>query len=173
MPNPLLYIETLGCAMNVRDSEHIIAELTEKDNYSLTDNPKEADLIIINTCSVREKPVHKLFSEIGAYKSIKKDGAKIGVCGCTASHLGVDIIKKAPVVNFVLGARNVSKIKEAVKTEKFVEIDIDYDDSTYTFGEYRQNTEKHSSISLSVVTKSVPIVLSRTPEEMRCLSPWS
>jgi tRNA-2-methylthio-N6-dimethylallyladenosine synthase len=149
MPNPLLYIETLGCAMNVRDSEHIIAELTEKDNYSLTDNPKEADLIIINTCSVREKPVHKLFSEIGAYKSIKKEGAKIGVCGCTASHLGVDIIKKAPVVNFVLGARNVSKIKEAVKTEKFVEIDIDYDDSTYTFGEYRQNTVK-ALINISI-----------------------
>ena len=149
MPNPLLYIETLGCAMNVRDSEHIIAELTEKDNYSLTDNPKEADLIIINTCSVREKPVHKLFSEIGAYKNIKKEGAKIGVCGCTASHLGVDIIKKAPVVNFVLGARNVSKIKEAVKTEKFVEIDIDYDDSTYTFGEYRQNTVK-ALINISI-----------------------
>ena len=61
----------------------------------------------------------------------------------------MDIIKKAPVVNFVLGARNVSKIKEAVKTEKFVEIDIDYDDSTYTFGEYRQNTVK-ALINISI-----------------------
>jgi len=52
-----LYIETLGCAMNVRDSEHIIAELNEKEDYELTDNSSEADLILINTCSVREKPV--------------------------------------------------------------------------------------------------------------------
>ncbi len=60
-----LYIETLGCAMNVRDSEHIIAELNKKEPYSLTDRLDDADLIIINTCSVREKPVSKLFSEIG------------------------------------------------------------------------------------------------------------
>ncbi len=62
-----LYIETLGCAMNVRDSEHIIAELNKKEPYSLTDGLDDADLIIINTCSVREKPVSKLFSEIGSF----------------------------------------------------------------------------------------------------------
>lgn len=139
MSQKLLYIETLGCAMNVRDSEHIIAELTEKDSYLLTSSPKDADLIIINTCSVREKPVQKLFSEIGVFKKLKKSGAKIGVCGCTASHLGEEIIKKAPAVNFVVGARNVSKIKTAVETEGFVAIDIDYDDSSYMFGEYRKD----------------------------------
>ena len=58
-----LYIQTLGCAMNVRDSEHIIAEL-KNQNYELTNDINIADLILINTCSVREKPVHKLFSEI-------------------------------------------------------------------------------------------------------------
>ncbi|DAB36482.1 MAG TPA: tRNA (N6-isopentenyl adenosine(37)-C2)-methylthiotransferase MiaB, partial [Sulfurospirillum cavolei] len=62
-----LFIETLGCAMNVRDSEHIIAELGSLENYVLTQNIQEADLIVINTCSVREKPVSKLFSEIGKY----------------------------------------------------------------------------------------------------------
>lgn len=139
MSQKLLYIETLGCAMNVRDSEHIIAELTEKDSYLLTSSPKDADLIIINTCSVREKPVQKLFSEIGVFKKLKKSGAKIGVCGCTASHLGDEIIKKAPAVNFVVGARNVSKIKKAVDTDGFVAIDIDYDDSSYMFGEYRKD----------------------------------
>jgi len=55
----------------------MIAELNEKENYALTDDSKEADLIIINTCSVREKPVHKLFSELGAFNKIKKDGAKL------------------------------------------------------------------------------------------------
>ncbi len=137
-----LYIETLGCAMNVRDSEHIIAELTQKENYQLTQDLKEADLILINTCSVREKPVHKLFSEIGHFNKVKKPEAKIGVCGCTASHLGEEIIKRAPYVSFVLGARNVSKITEVIKKEKAVEVDIDHDESTYAFSEFRSSPYK-------------------------------
>ena len=137
-----LYIETLGCAMNVRDSEHMIAELNRKEPYELTQELKEADLIIINTCSVREKPVSRLFSEIGIFNKFKKKSAKIGVAGCTASHLGKDIIKRAPSVDFVLGARNISKINEVVSKKHAVEIDINYDDSTYAFGEYRTNTFK-------------------------------
>lgn len=119
--------------MNERDSEHIIAELAQKESYKLTDNPKEADLILINTCSVREKPERKLFSEIGQFAMHKKNGAKIGVCGCTASHLGAQIIKKSPHVDFVLGARNTSKITQVLRQPKAVEVDIDYDDSTYVF----------------------------------------
>lgn len=109
-----LYIQTLGCAMNERDSAHIIAELQEKEHYFLTQNPKEADLILINTCSVREKPEKKLFSEIGQYAKLKKQDAKIGVCGCTASHLGDVILKRSKSVDFVLGARNVSKISQII-----------------------------------------------------------
>ncbi len=144
-----LYIETLGCAMNVRDSEHIVAELTQKEDYEITDIPSEADLILINTCSVREKPVHKLFSEIGAFNKIKKEGAKIGVCGCTASHLGDEILKKAPSVSFVLGARNVSKITKAIKQDKFVDVDINYDESEYAFGEFRNSPYK-AYINISI-----------------------
>jgi len=77
-----LFIETLGCAMNVRDSEHMIAQLNQKEPYELTQDLSQADLIIINTCSVREKPVAKLFSEIGVFNKYKKPSAKIGVCGC-------------------------------------------------------------------------------------------
>ncbi|MCH5336712.1 MAG: tRNA (N6-isopentenyl adenosine(37)-C2)-methylthiotransferase MiaB [Campylobacter sp.] len=144
-----LFIQTLGCAMNVRDSEHIIAELTEKENYSLTEDIKEADLILINTCSVREKPVHKLFSEVGAFKKLKKDGAKIGVCGCTASHLGSEIFKKAPYVDFVLGARNISKITQAVKTPKFLGVDLNYDESEFAFKDFRNSVYK-SYINISI-----------------------
>ena len=144
-----LYIETLGCAMNVRDSEHIIAELTQKEGYTLTDELKEADLILINTCSVREKPVHKLFSEIGYFNKVKKPEAKIGVCGCTASHLGEEIIKKAPYVSFVLGARNVSKITQVIHKEKAVEVDIDYDESTYAFSDFRSSPYK-AFINISI-----------------------
>ncbi|MEA1879506.1 MAG: tRNA (N6-isopentenyl adenosine(37)-C2)-methylthiotransferase MiaB [Campylobacterota bacterium] len=144
-----LFIETLGCAMNVRDSEHMIAELNEKEPYELTETLSEADLIIINTCSVREKPVAKLFSEIGVFKKHKKEGAKIGVTGCTASHLGKDIIKRAPVVDFVLGARNVSKINKVVNTKHAVEVSTDFDESTYAFGEYRSNPFK-AMVNISI-----------------------
>jgi len=134
-----LYIQTFGCQMNVKDSEHIIGELS--DEYETTNNPENADLIILNTCSVREKPVNKLFSELGALKKINPN-AKFGVCGCTASHMGEEILKKAPFVSFVLGARNVSKINEAIKKEKYVFTDIDYDDTTYMFKNTRKNPYK-------------------------------
>mgnify|MGYP002713231513 CR=1 FL=1 len=144
-----LYIETLGCAMNTRDSEHMIAELHDKEDYDVTQNIDEADLILINTCSVREKPVSKLFSEIGVFNKKKKEGAKIGVCGCTASHLGDEVFKRAPEVNFVLGARNVSKITQAVRKDKFISTDIDYDESAYAFSEFRNNPYK-AFINISI-----------------------
>jgi len=144
-----LFIETLGCAMNVRDSEHMIAELNAHEGYELTDKADEADLILVNTCSVRERPVHKLFSELGVFNKLKKEGAKIGVCGCTASHLGKDIIKRAPYVNFVLGARNVSKITDVLHRDKAVEIEIDYDESQFAFKDFRTSPYK-AYINISI-----------------------
>lgn len=144
-----LFIETLGCAMNSRDSEHMIAALREKEGYETTDDLKSADLILINTCSVREKPVAKLFSELGVFNKKRKEGAKIGVCGCTASHLGEEIIKKAPYVSFVLGARNVSKITEVLHKDKAVEVDINYDESEFAFDEFRTSPYK-AYINISI-----------------------
>ncbi|RUM62161.1 MAG: tRNA (N6-isopentenyl adenosine(37)-C2)-methylthiotransferase MiaB [Sulfurimonas sp.] len=144
-----LFIETLGCAMNVRDSEHMIAELNQKEHYELTTEASEADLIVINTCSVREKPVHKLFSELGVFNKLKKNSAKIGVTGCTASHLGEEIIKRAPYVNFVLGARNVSKITDVLHRDKAVETEISYDESEFAFKEFRSSPYK-SFINISI-----------------------
>ena len=144
-----LFIETLGCAMNSRDSEHMIAELHEKEGYETVADYRDADLILINTCSVRERPVHKLFSELGGFNKHKKEGAKIGVCGCTASHLGEEIIKRAPYVNFVLGARNVSKIAEVLHKDKAVEIDINYDESEFAFKDFRSSPYK-AYINISI-----------------------
>jgi tRNA-2-methylthio-N6-dimethylallyladenosine synthase len=144
-----LFIETLGCQMNSRDTEHIIAELNKYKNYTTTSKLDDADLIIINTCSVRQKPVQKLFSELGMFNKKKKSSAKIGVCGCTASHLGDEIIKKAPYVDFVLGARNVSKISKVIDKKGAVEIDINHDESTYTFEDFRSNPYK-TSVNISI-----------------------
>ncbi|MRJ06606.1 MAG: tRNA (N6-isopentenyl adenosine(37)-C2)-methylthiotransferase MiaB, partial [Epsilonproteobacteria bacterium] len=130
-----LFIQTFGCQMNVKDSEHIIGELEEE--YQLTDNPREADLIIVNTCSVREKPVQKLFSELGALRKVNPS-ARFGVCGCTASHMGEEILKRAPFVSFVLGARNVSRIREVVNQNGAVVTDLDFDDTTYPYKNWRK-----------------------------------
>lgn len=143
-----LFIKTFGCAMNERDSEHIIAELQE--SYTLTNHANEADLIIINTCSVREKPERKLFSEIGIYANLKKKGAKIGICGCTASALGEKIIKKAPSVDFVLGARNVSKIRDIINMPKAVEVATNYDDSNYEFALNGAESNFRALINISI-----------------------
>ena len=135
--------------MNDTDSQHIASELEKHKDYIQTNDIQDADLIIINTCSVREKPVQKLFSEIGQFNVKKKEGAKIGVCGCTASHLGKDIIKRAPYVDFVLGARNISKIKDVVDKKGAVEIALDNDDSTYEFLPAKTNKYR-ASVNISV-----------------------
>ena len=147
--NKKLFIQTLGCQMNDTDSQHIIAELEKHKNYVTTDIMEEADLIIINTCSVREKPVQKLFSEIGQFNVKKKAGAKIGVCGCTASHLGKDIMKRAPYVDFVVGARNISKIKDVVDIKGAVEIDINHDESTYDFASLK-TSKYRTAVNISI-----------------------
>lgn len=144
-----VFIETLGCAMNERDSEHMLAELSKKEDYESTKDFSEADLILINTCSVREKPVQKLFSELGVFNKKKKPDAKIGVTGCTASHLGEEIIKRAPYVSFVLGARNVSKITEVLHKPKAVEVDINYDESEFAFNDFRSSSYK-AFINISI-----------------------
>ncbi|MBN2815834.1 MAG: tRNA (N6-isopentenyl adenosine(37)-C2)-methylthiotransferase MiaB [Campylobacterales bacterium] len=161
-----LFIETLGCAMNTRDSEHMIAQLQEKEGYEITQEVREADLILINTCSVREKPVQKLFSELGVFNKKKKPSAKIGVCGCTASHLGDEIIKRAPYVSFVLGARNVSKITEVLHKDKAVEIDINYDESQFAFDDFRSSPYKaYINISIGCDKKCTFCIVPKTRGE--------
>ena len=135
--------------MNDTDSQHMQAELEKHKGYTVTQDMEEADLIIINTCSVREKPVQRLFSEIGQFNKKKKKGAKIGVSGCTASHLGQHIIDRAPYVDFVLGARNISKIKDIVDIKGSVEISIDHDESTYEFSTAKTN-QYRASVNISV-----------------------
>ena len=84
-----------------------------------------------------------------ALTNTKKPSAKIGVCGCTASHLGEEIIKRAPYVNFVLGARNVSRITEVLHKDKAVEVDINYDESEFAFDDFRTSTVK-AFINISI-----------------------
>ena len=100
-----VYLQTFGCQMNVRDSE-VAAGLLEKAGYKLTDSREKADIIIFNTCSVRQHAEDKVWSEVGRFKNSKI----IGVIGCMAKNYGQEIFERAPNVNFVVGPSDIEKI---------------------------------------------------------------
>ncbi|MEW6161850.1 MAG: tRNA (N6-isopentenyl adenosine(37)-C2)-methylthiotransferase MiaB [Nitrospirota bacterium] len=108
-----VYIRTFGCQMNVHDSEKIFGVL-QKEGYSETEDPRKADLIIFNTCSIRQKAEHKFYSELGRVKFYKKrrPRIKIAVAGCIAQHEGENIFKKAPYVDFIFGPQNIHMLKD-------------------------------------------------------------
>ncbi len=107
-----LFIRTFGCQMNEYDSSRMADVLRESRGYTLTDKPEEADLVLINTCSVREKPQEKLFSELGRYKALKRKrpDMKIGVGGCVASQEGEAIGKRAPYVDIIFGPQTLHRL---------------------------------------------------------------
>jgi tRNA A37 methylthiotransferase MiaB len=91
-----VFIKTFGCQMNEYDSDKMADVLGAAQGYEPTQDVEEADLILFNTCSVREKAQEKVFSDLGRVKHLKKKGVLIGVGGCVASQEGADIIKRPP-----------------------------------------------------------------------------
>lgn len=110
------YIETLGCQMNVADSELIIAMLNN-EGFIKSDNPQNSDLIFINTCSIRERAEEKVHSQLGRWDKIKKNKPEviIGVLGCMAQNLKQDILENRPFVDIVLGPDSYRKLPEIIK----------------------------------------------------------
>jgi len=107
-----LYIKTFGCQMNEYDSEKMADVLRESHGFELTDAAEDADLLLVNTCSIREKAQEKVFSELGRWRSIKerRDGVMIGVGGCVASQEGDGITKRAPFVDLVFGPQTLHRL---------------------------------------------------------------
>ena len=122
-----LYIKTYGCQMNVYDSEYIQNIMKDSCDVCLTASPEEADIILLNTCSIREKAVEKVFSDLGRWRLLKKKKPSlvIGVGGCVASLEGANIIKRAPYVNFVFGPQTLHRLpkiySEALLANKSVD----------------------------------------------------
>ena len=110
------YISTYGCQMNEYDSERL-ASFFSAMGFTQADTPEEADYALLNTCSVREKPHHKVSSELGRLKKIrnKNPELKIGVCGCVAQQDGEALLKRYPQTDFVLGTDAIARIGEAVE----------------------------------------------------------
>ncbi|WP_221799192.1 tRNA (N6-isopentenyl adenosine(37)-C2)-methylthiotransferase MiaB [Oceanobacter mangrovi] len=107
-----LFIKTHGCQMNEYDSSRMADMLESSHEMVMTDNPEEADVILLNTCSIREKAQEKVFHELGRWKSLKakNPNLKIGVGGCVASQEGDAIIKRAPFVDMVFGPQTLHRL---------------------------------------------------------------
>ena len=126
-----LYIKTHGCQMNEYDSEKMAKILKQEANFEITNSEHEADLIVLNTCSIREKAQERVFHQIGRWRKIKdkKPGLKIAIGGCVASQEGDKIIKRAPEVDIVFGPQSLHRLpklyKEKEKAKK-AQIDISF-----------------------------------------------
>jgi tRNA-2-methylthio-N6-dimethylallyladenosine synthase len=107
-----VFIKTFGCQMNEYDSDKMADVLGAAQGYEPTQDVEEADLILFNTCSVREKAQEKVFSDLGRVKHLKEKGVLIGVGGCVASQEGEAIIKRAPYVDVVFGPQTLHRLPE-------------------------------------------------------------
>ena len=111
-----LYIRTMGCQMNEYDSDKMADVLRASHGYELTDTPEDADLLLVKTCSIREKAQEKVFSELGRWRAIKEKNpnVRIGVGGCVASQEGSGITERAPFVDMVFGPQTLHRLPEMV-----------------------------------------------------------
>lgn len=126
-----LFIETHGCQMNEYDSARMADLLGENQGVELTDNPEEADILLLNTCSIREKAQEKVFSNLGRWRELKKRNPNIviGVGGCVASQEGAAIRDRAPYVDVVFGPQTLHRLPEmidAAKTTHKPQVDISF-----------------------------------------------
>jgi tRNA-2-methylthio-N6-dimethylallyladenosine synthase len=115
-----LFIKTWGCQMNEYDSEKMADLLDATHGYQTTDTAEDADIILLNTCSIREKAQEKVFHQLGRWKNLKKDkpGLIIGVGGCVASQEGKTIRKRAPFVDLVFGPQTLHRLPEMINQIK-------------------------------------------------------
>ena len=111
-----LYIQTYGCQMNQYDSERI-AQIMGRANYTLTEEAANADLILLNTCSVRDKAEQKVYSALGSWREIKQQNSTviIGVGGCVAQQEGERLLKRVPHLDLVFGTHNIHKLPEMIE----------------------------------------------------------
>ena len=112
-----VFIRTYGCQMNVHDSEKLLGVLATM-GYSPVASEEEAHLVILNTCAVREKAEHKVYSELGRLKRLKRNGVLIGVCGCVAQKEGKALLERVPFVDFVMGPRSIYSLPQVLEEVK-------------------------------------------------------
>ena len=110
---PRIYIETYGCQMNVADSELVLGVL-EREGYIAVDDPGAADVVLVNTCAVRDHAEQKVFSRVGELKRYKRPGSVLGVVGCMAQRLGPRLLERVPQVDLVVGPDGYRGLPELI-----------------------------------------------------------
>ncbi|MFT4196619.1 MAG: tRNA (N6-isopentenyl adenosine(37)-C2)-methylthiotransferase MiaB [Pseudoxanthomonas sp.] len=115
-----LFIKTHGCQMNEYDSARMADLLATSEGLELTNDPEQADVVLVNTCSIREKAQEKVFSQLGRWKALKANGREviIGVGGCVASQEGEAIVKRAPYVDLVFGPQTLHRLPELIRARR-------------------------------------------------------
>ncbi|HEX4918465.1 MAG TPA: tRNA (N6-isopentenyl adenosine(37)-C2)-methylthiotransferase MiaB [Limnobacter sp.] len=126
-----LFIKTFGCQMNEYDSDKMADVLGESEGLERTSNPEEADVILFNTCSVREKAQEKVFSDLGRVKHLKQSNPNliIGVGGCVASQEGQAIVQRAPYVDVVFGPQTLHRLPQLIEQKRLTQkaqVDISF-----------------------------------------------
>ncbi len=126
-----LYIRTFGCQMNEYDSDKMADVLAAADGLALTDRPEDADVILFNTCSVREKAQERVFHDLGRVRALKADKPDliIGVGGCVASQEGAAIVRRAPYVDVVFGPQTLHRLPDLIRERRATgraQIDISF-----------------------------------------------
>ena len=126
-----LYVKTHGCQMNEYDSARMADLLAQSDSAALVDAPGDADVLLLNTCSIREKAQEKVFHELGRWKALKRarPGVVIGVGGCVASQEGAAIAERAPYVDVVFGPQTLHRLPELIdsaRTSKAPVVDVSF-----------------------------------------------
>ena len=144
-----VFIYTYGCQMNLHDSEKMIGTL-EQDGYRLASMPEMADLIIFNTCAIREKAEHKFYSQLGRIKHLKKTNPllKIAVAGCVAQDSRQKVMKRAPHVDFVVGPQNLHMIRNLLESKRNIHVE---DNPDIAYQEYEMNRESETRAWVSIM----------------------
>ena len=124
-----VFIRTFGCQMNEYDSDKMADVLRANGGYETVTDPEQADLILFNTCSVREKAQEKVFSDLGRVKHLKRKGVLIGVGGCVASQEGHAIVERAPYVDLVFGPQTLHRLPQMIEQRRALgrpQVDISF-----------------------------------------------
>ena len=115
-----LFVQTHGCQMNEYDSARMADLLSESHGLALTDRAEEADVLLLNTCSIREKAQEKVFHQLGRWKPLKQANPDliIGVGGCVASQEGAEISRRAPFVDLIFGPQTLHRLPEMMDSRR-------------------------------------------------------
>jgi len=149
-----VFVETWGCQMNVLDGRRFVG-LLSRDGFVEAGAPEAADLILLNTCSVRDKAEQKVYARLGALARLKRSrpGLLLGVCGCVAQQEGEDLLERLPFVDFVLGTGRIEALPSVVRRvrdegDRPCEIGFPRDEVTYTPGAIARTVPHRASLTV-------------------------